>query len=131
MAPAGAVAGGRGRRLVAAAAAAAEEAVEEGEGGGLAVLAAVLLVLLGDQALHGLRAAEGAHHFVVDHIQVLVGDAHTAHHLSHLGQADLLGAFQAQALIDRLTVLNFRNENHGYPFLTSCTQGRLHKLLPP
>ena len=123
-------AGGLGRRLPAAGGA-VEQAVEEGEGGGLAVLALVLLVVPGDHALHGLRAAEGVHHLVGDGVQILVGDAHAAHHIVHLGQAQVLGAPQAQALVDGLALLNFGDEDHGYPLLASRTQGRLHNFLPP
>ena len=121
--PSGAVSGRSGGLL-----GVAEKAVEEGEGGGLAVLAILIadIILLGDQALHGLRAPEGAHHFIIDHIQVLVGDAHAAHHLPYLGQADLLGALQAKPLVDGFAFFHFRDEHHGDPLLTSRTHGRLH-----
>ena len=89
------------------AAAAAKETVEEGEGGRLAVLALVGVLLLGDETLHGLRAAEGLHHLIGDGVQVVVADAHTAHHLVDLRQAQVLGAFQAQALVDGLPILDF------------------------
>ena len=117
--------------ITTAAGGAVEQAVEEGEGGGLAVLALVLLVVPGDHALHGLRAAKGVHHLIGDGVQILVGDAHAAHHIVHLGQAQVLGAPQAQALVDGLALLNFGDEDHGYPLLASRTQGRLHNFLPP
>ena len=109
----------------------AEETAEEGECGGLAVLAVVLLILLGDQALHGLRSAEGLHHLIGDSIQVVVGNAHTAHHIVDLRQAQVLGALEAQSLIDGFAVFNLRNIYHRHALFTSGTKGWLHSQLPP
>ena len=105
-----------------------EEAVEEGEGGGLAVLLVPvgLVIPLGDQALHGFRSAEGLHHLVVDGLQIIIGDAHAAHHIVHLGQPQVLGALQAEALVDSLPVLELRDEHDGHAFFASAAKGWLH-----
>ena len=98
---------------------AGEEAVEEGEGGGLAVVLFVHAVLAAGQVLDVLCPAEGLDHLVVEGLQVLIRDAHALHHVIHLGQSQLLGTFQAEALIDRLAVFDLGNEHHGHIFLTS------------
>ncbi len=105
---------GLGRR-----AAVAEQAVEEGEGGGLAALLVVLLAVL--RALRQLlRAAEGLHHLVGNAVQILRSDAHALHHLVHLGQSQLGGALEAQALVDLLVLLvKAGDEHHRHIFLTS------------
>ena len=97
----------------------AEQAVEEGEGGGLAALLVVLLAVL--RALRQLlRAAEGLHHLVGNAVQILRSDAHALHHLVHLGQSQLGGALEAQALVDLLVLLvKAGNEHHRHIFLTS------------
>ena len=113
--------------------AAAEQAVQEGEGGGLAAFAVVLVVLIlgGRHVAELLGPAEGLHHLVVDVLQVLRRDAHSLHHLLHLGQAQLGGAFQAQALVDHLALFILPgNKDHGHIFLTFGTKSRLHGFPP-
>ena len=100
------------------AAAAAEQAVQEGEGGGLAALLVVLVAVLGLRQL--LRAAEGLHHLVGDVVQILRCDTHALHHLVHLGQTQLGGALEAQALVDLLVFLvEAGDEHHRHVFLAS------------
>ena len=113
--------------------AAAEQAVQEGEGGGLAAFAVVLVVLIlgGRHVAELLGPAEGLHHLVVDVLQVLRRDAHPLHHLLHLGQAQLGGAFQAQALVDHLVLLVHAGDEHdGHILLASGTKCRLHSDPP-
>ena len=73
---------------------AGKEAVEEGERGSFALFLRVLLVAA-RQVLNILHAVHGLEHFAVERIQILIRDAHALHHVVHLGQAQLLGAFQA------------------------------------
>ena len=98
---------------------AGEQAVQEGEGGGLALFLLFPGVLTAGQVLDILHAAHGLEHLIVEGIQVLVGDAHTLHHVIHLGQSQLLGAFQAQALVGGLVPLHLGNKDHGHVFLAS------------
>ena len=113
--------------------AASEQAVQKREGGGLAAfLIIVTVVVLGlGHVAELLCAAEGLHHLVVDVLQILRGDAHFLHHLLHLGQAQLGGAFQAQALVDHLALFILPgNKDHGHIFLTFGTKSRLHGFPP-
>ena len=122
----GVVAGLLGRRV----AAVAEQAIQERKRGGLAALLIVLTAVL-RQVVHLLRAAECLHHLTVDVFQVLRRDAHALHHLLHLGQAQLGGTFQAQALIDHLVLLVHAGDEHdGHVFLASGTKCRLHGIPP-
>ena len=88
----------------------AGELAEEREGGGSAVFLVVgrTVVVGGDHLL----AAQGAHHFASEILQVLVGDAQLLHHVIHRLNAQLLGAFQAQALVLGLAVFDFGDKNH-------------------
>ena len=108
-------------------AAVVEQAVQERERGGLAALLVVLILAALRQVVHLLRAAEGLHHLVVDVLQILRRDAHALHHVLHLGQTQLGGAFQAQALVDHLVFLVHPGDEHnGHVFLASGTKCRLH-----
>ena len=78
-----------------------EQAVQEGEGGGLAIFLVAVLVSAG-QVLNIFHAAHGLHHLIADGFQVLIRDTHALHHVIHLRQAQVLGAFQAQALVNGL-----------------------------
>ncbi len=79
--------------------------LQERERSGLAVLVLVVSVgIIGvGQTLQTLRAAEG-HHLVGDIVKILIGNAHSAHHLVHLRQSEIFGALEAQALVDVLPV---------------------------
>ena len=108
-----------------------EQAVQEREGGGLAALLVVLILAAVGQVVHLLRTAEGLHHLAVDVFQILRRDAHTLHHILHLGQAQLGGAFQAQALVDHLVLLVHAGDEHdGHILLASGTKCRLHSDPP-
>ena len=107
-----------------------EQAVQKRERGGLAALL-IVLVLAVRQVVHLLRAAEGLHHLVVDVLQILRRDAHALHHVLHLGQTQLGGAFQAQALVDHLVLLVHAGDEHnGHILLASGTKCRLHGIPP-
>ena len=109
---------------------AAEKAAQERERSGLAVL--VLAVSVGivgiGQTLQILRAAEGAHHLVGDIVKILIGNAHSAHHLVHLRQSEIFGALEAQALVDVLPVFLTGDEHNGDILFTSGTKLRLHGM---
>ena len=98
---------------------AGEQAVQEGEGGGLALFLLFPGVLAAGQVLDILHAAHGLEHLIVERVQILVGNAHALHHIVHLGQAQLLGAFQAQALVGGLVPLHFGDEDNGHVLLAS------------
>ena len=98
---------------------AGEQAVQEGEGGGLALFLLFPGVLAAGQVLDILHAAHGLEHLTVERVQILVGNAHALHHIVHLGQAQLLGAFQAQALVGGLVPLHFGDEDNGHVLLAS------------
>ena len=107
-----------------------EQAVQKRERGGLAALL-IVLVLAVRQVVHLLRAAEGLHHLVVDVLQILRRDAHALHHVLHLGQTQLGGAFQAQALVDHLVLLVHAGDEHnGHILFASGTKCRLHGIPP-
>ena len=111
-------------------AAVVEQAVQKRERGGLAALL-IVLVLAVRQVVHLLCAAEGLHHLVVDVLQILRRDAHALHHVLHLGQTQLGGAFQAQALVDHLVLLVHAGDEHnGHILFASGTKCRLHGIPP-
>ena len=111
--------GGRGAAIV-------EKAIQKREGGGLAGFLVVGIVAIG-QVVCLLGAAEGLKHLVADVIQILGGDAHALDHLLDLGQVQLGGALQAQALVDHLVFLiHAGDEHHGHIFSAFGTKGRLH-----
>ena len=98
----------------------AEKLVQQRERGGLAVnfivVRAVAVVLL----------AEHAAHFVAEHIQVFLGNAHLLHRLVDLGNSQTPGAFQAVAFIHGNAVFNLGNKHHGDIFLTFAAHFWLH-----
>ena len=113
-----ALAGGLPRLLLRRGLTAAKETVQEGEGGRLAALVLVLAVIRG-HILQLLGTAEGLHHLPAEALQILRSDAHALHHILHLGQAQLGGALQAQALVHRLAFfVHPGDEHHSHIFLT-------------
>ena len=115
--------------------AAVEQLAQEGEGGSLAFF--VLLVLAvplaqvhaaAHQLFQPFRAAEGAHHLIGQVLHIFFGDAHSIHHLLHRLDAQLLGAFQTQTLIDWVTFIQSGNKNNRHIFMASRTQFRLHNV---
>ena len=96
-----------------------EEPVQEGEGGGLALFLFLPKVLAAGQILNILHAVHGLEHLAVEGFQILVRDAHALHHVIHLGQAQLLCALQAQALVDGLVPLHLGDEHYGDILFTS------------
>ena len=98
----------------------AEKLVQQRERGGLAVdlivVRAVAVVLL----------AEHAAHFVAEHIQVFVGNAHLLHGLIDLGNSQTPGTFQAVAFIHGNAVFNLGNKHNGDIFLTFAAHFWLH-----
>ena len=114
---------------------AVEQLAQEGEGGSLALFVLLVLAVLVTQvhaAAHQLfqpfRAAEGAHHLIGQVFHILLGDAHPIHHLLHRLDAQLLGAFQAQAFVHGVTFIQSGNENNRHIFMASRTQFRLHNV---
>ena len=96
-----------------------EEPVQEGEGGGLALFLFLPKVLAAGQILNILHAVHGLEHLAVEGFQILVRNAHALHHVIHLGQAQLLCALQAQALVDGLVPLHLGDEHYGDILFTS------------
>ena len=60
--------------------------------------------------------------------KVLIGNAHSAHHLVHLRQSEIFGALEAQALVDVLPVFLTGDEHNGDILFTSGTKLRLHGM---
>ena len=87
----------------------AGELAEERERSGSAVLFFVGSTVVGGDHL---LAAQGSHHFTGEILQVLVGNAQLLHHVIHRLDAQLFGAFQAEALVFRLAVFNLCDKNH-------------------
>ena len=98
----------------------AKQAVHMREGGRAA--ADVVLVVL-------LRLHHG-HHFSVERVQILVGDAHTLYDLINLFDSHFLGAFEAQSLVCGLSVLHLRYKNHSQILFASAAQCRFHGFTP-
>ena len=106
---------------------AVEQPVQKREGGRLADLLVLIRLVGVGQVFHLLGAAKGLHHLGVEIFQVLRRDAHTLHHVLHLGQAQLGGALEAQALVDHLVLLvHAGDEHHGHILLALGTNRRLH-----
>ncbi len=75
--------------------AAGEEAVQEGEGGCLTLFFLLVALLAAGQVLNVFHAVHGLHHFAAEGLQIFIRDPHALHHVVHLGQTQILGAFQA------------------------------------
>ena len=115
-----------GRRI----AAVVEQAVQKRERSGLAAFLIIFLALV-HRRIQLLRAAEGLHHLTVDVLQVLRRNTHALHHVLHLGQTQLGGALEAQALVDHLVLLIHPGDEHnGHILLTFGTKSRLHGFPP-
>ena len=108
----------------------AKELVEEGESSGAAVVVLIAAVLWDSQAVRLLRAAEGGEHLIGDILQVLLGNAHLLHHIVHGLNAQIPGAFQAQAFVPGLAPFYFCDKHHGHILVAAAAQRRLHKDSP-
>ena len=82
----------------------------------LVVLVTVRLLLLGgDHA----QSAQSVGHFAAQIFQIVVRDAHALHQIVHGLDAKLPRTFEAEALVDGISVFNFCNENDRKIFLAS------------
>ena len=98
-----------------------EQLVEERERRRLAFIFLVVAVVVRLRLVgeHALQTPERVGHLAVEVFQILVGDAHALHQVVHRPDAELLGAFETQALVDGIAVFDFGDEDHRQIFLTS------------
>jgi hypothetical protein len=101
-----------------------EELVEEREGRRLAVLLVVVAVLVLVLVHH---AVERLVHLAVEILEIVVRDAHALHDVVDGLDAELARALEAEALVDRLAVLDLRDEDDGYILFASGAKGGFHK----
>jgi len=99
----------------------AEKLIEEREGRRLALLLLVVLVTVRLLLLGGDHAqpAQSVGHFAAQIFQIVVRDAHALHQIVHGLDAKLPRTFEAEALVDGISVFNFCNENDRKIFLAS------------
>ena len=99
-------------------AAAAEKLIEQREGSGSS-FRRILIIF-------GLVLSEHAAHFVAEHIQVILRDAHLLDNLIDLGNAQGSGTLQAVSFIQGVSVFNSGNKHHCHIFLTFYAHFWLH-----
>ena len=99
----------------------AEKLIEEREGRRLALLLLVVLVTVRLLLLGGdhAQSAQSVGHFAAQIFQIVVRDAHALHQIVHGLDAKLPRTFEAEALVDGISVFNFCNENDRKIFLAS------------
>ena len=72
--------------------------------------------------------AKHAAHFIAEHIQVVLRNAHLLDHLVNLGNSETSGTFQTISFIQGVSIFHLGNENHRYIFLAFHAHFRLHIL---
>ena len=70
------------------------------------------------------------HHFTVDRLKILIGNAHALDDLIDLLETQFFGTFEAKPLVGGLAVFHLGYKNHSEILFTSAAYGRFHGFTP-
>ena len=76
----------------------------------------------------GIILAKDTAHFIAEHIQIILGNAHLLHNLVNLRNAQSSGTLQAIPFVQRVPIINLGNKYHRYIFLALYAHFWLHIL---